>query len=88
MKAIEKDSPGNSENQSNKPSDVIGAEHLAQSERDDISVKDISMSVWERNNLGKNIVFTEEEVGVPLFLVPIVMRVFHTYPLCLEEGGA
>jgi SAM-dependent methyltransferase len=26
--------------------------------------------------------------GVPLFLVPVVMRVFHTYPSCLEEGGA
>ena len=26
--------------------------------------------------------------GVPLFLVPVVMRVYHTYPSCLEEGGA
>ncbi len=28
------------------------------------------------------------KTGVPLFLVPIIMRVFHTYPSCLEEGGA
>lgn len=41
---------------------VIGAEYIAQSEREGISVKDISMSVWERCNIGKNIVFTEEEV--------------------------
>ena len=45
-----------------KPSNIIGAEHIAQSERDGVSVKDISMSVFERNNLGKNIVFTEEKV--------------------------
>ena len=44
-----------------KPS-IVGAEYIAQSERDGVSVKDISMSVWERNNLGKNIVFTEEAV--------------------------
>ena len=27
-------------------------------------------------------------LGLPLFLVPVVMRVYHTYSPCLEEGGA
>ena len=27
-------------------------------------------------------------IGLPLFLVPFVMRVYHTYSPCLEEGGA
>jgi len=27
-------------------------------------------------------------VGLPLFYVPVVMRVYHTYSPCLEEGGA
>jgi hypothetical protein len=27
-------------------------------------------------------------IGLPLFLVPVVMRVFHTYSPYLEEGGA
>lgn len=26
--------------------------------------------------------------GLPLFYVPVVMRVYHTYSPCLEEGGA
>jgi hypothetical protein len=26
--------------------------------------------------------------GLPLFSVPVVMRVYHTYSPCLEEGGA
>ncbi len=26
--------------------------------------------------------------GLPLFSVPVVMRVFHTYSPCLEESGA
>ena len=55
-------SESSSQSQKAKPSNIIGAEHIAQSERDGVSIKDISMSVWERNNLGKNIVFTEEEV--------------------------
>ena len=32
-----------------------------------------------------NIYFTD---GLPQFLVPVVMRVFHTHSPCLEEGGA
>jgi len=28
------------------------------------------------------------KIGVPLFLVPVVMRVYRTYSPCLEEGGA
>lgn len=28
------------------------------------------------------------ECGLPLFYIPVVMRVFHTYSLCLEQGGA
>ena len=28
------------------------------------------------------------ELGLPLFYVPVVMRVYHTYSPCLEEGGA
>jgi len=27
-------------------------------------------------------------VGLPLFYVPVIMRVYHTYSPCLEEGGA
>ncbi len=45
-----------------KVSRIIGAEYIAQSEREGIPVVDISMTVWERNNLGKNIVSTEEDV--------------------------
>ena len=26
--------------------------------------------------------------GLPPFFVPVVMRVYHTYSLCLEQGGA
>ncbi len=26
--------------------------------------------------------------GLPLFYVPVVMRVYRTYSPCLEEGGA
>lgn len=51
-----------SQTQKAKPSNIIGAEHIAQSERDGIPIKDISMSVWERNNLGKNIVLKEKKV--------------------------
>jgi len=28
------------------------------------------------------------DIGLPLFLVPVVMRVNHTYPSCLEQGVA
>ena len=66
MKAVGTVVPSASENepqaQQPEPSNIIGTEHIAQSERDGVSVKDISMSVFERNNLGKNIVFTEEKV--------------------------
>ncbi len=34
-----------------KASRIIGAEYIAQSEREGIPVVDISMTVWERNNL-------------------------------------
>jgi len=27
-------------------------------------------------------------IGLPLFLVPVAMRVYHTYSPCLEQGGA
>jgi hypothetical protein len=27
-------------------------------------------------------------IGLPLFYVPVVMRVFRTHSPCLEEGGA
>ena len=27
-------------------------------------------------------------LGLPQFLVPVVMRVYRTYSPCLEEGGA
>jgi len=35
-------------------------------------------------------VFDEAEpsAGLPLFLVPVAMRVYHTYSPCLEQGGA
>jgi integrase len=26
--------------------------------------------------------------GLPLFLIPVVMRVYRTYSPCLEQGGA
>ena len=29
-----------------------------------------------------------DAIGLPLFLVPVVMRVYHTYSPCLEEGVA
>jgi hypothetical protein len=29
-----------------------------------------------------------DDTGLPLFVVPVVMRVFHTHSPCLEEGGA
>jgi len=32
--------------------------------------------------------FLEIALGLPLFYVPVVMRVFRTYSPCLEEGGA
>ena len=28
------------------------------------------------------------QYGLPPFYVPVVMRVYHTYSPCLEEGGA
>ncbi|MHB9069643.1 MAG: DUF3102 domain-containing protein [Sedimentisphaerales bacterium] len=45
-----------------QPSAIIGAENIAKSERDGVSVCDIEMSVFERNNLGKNFIFIEEKV--------------------------
>ena len=31
---------------------------------------------------------TGGRVGLPLFLVPVAMRVYRTYSPCLEQGGA
>jgi hypothetical protein len=45
---------------------------------------------WELDSAGTIYISSslDHVCGVPLFLVPVVMRVFHTYPSCLEEGGA
>jgi hypothetical protein len=32
--------------------------------------------------------FIKRYIGLPPFYVPVVMRVYHTYSPCLEEGGA
>ena len=56
------DSDNNSQPQRPERSAIIGAEYIAQSEREGVPIKEISMSVWERCNIGKNIVFTEEKV--------------------------
>ena len=37
---------------------------------------------------GKPVVDCEKQSGLPLFYVPVVMRVYHTCSPCLEEGGA
>ena len=71
MKQIEASSTGSSiEKQESKAaiavpaSNIIGAEYLERSKKEGISVKDISMSVWERNNIGKSIVINEKDVPV------------------------
>ena len=51
-----------SQTQTVKSSIIIGADHIENSRREGIAVTDISMSIFERRNLGKNIVFIEEDV--------------------------
>ncbi len=54
----------------------------------------VVLSMWFCRDKSSHISFSDwvavkpVKIGLPPFLVPVVMRVYHTYSPCLEEGGA